>query len=279
MGGGARVSIPDRVRLNPIDGWAVCVESLNRPLSYRRRHPMNPDNLRPAMTLAMKYNIISIKDDIVAKMMADWPSSLHEWDDWEYGIQQLQTRYDHFCESIRDHVPEPASAIRFALDFHIPAILPAAFYVLSRTDVMHDWYQDGNDEYKCWGNWRYSARWKDLSAQDLLCLIRGQRSMLGCWQKLDLAWEKMYPDLPPEVGPECTCSDAKGESTWQKIMSSVRDCSDIFHKLKELSSEDAIEGDACGLCKTVMTWAIQRSRRQLWDQLPSVFSLDQLIDH
>lgn len=104
------------------------------------------------------------------------------WDTLEAEIKRIEDSL-HFSaypkEYIDDHFPEPASAIRLALDCNIPTILPAAFYQLARTDVENDRTRRnestttyGRDEHK-----RRSARWELLYAEDLMRLMKGQKAM------------------------------------------------------------------------------------------------------
>ncbi len=65
-------------------------------------------------------------------------------------------------------VPEPASAIHFALEFGCAEILPAAFYQLARSDVAMDW--DNPTSYTA--SWDTPVRWSLLAVPDLLrCLL------------------------------------------------------------------------------------------------------------
>ena len=66
-------------------------------------------------------------------------------------------------------VPEPASAIRFAVEFGCPSIFPSAFYQLVRTDVSSDW----DDPRLYVGRSVLSVRWTLLEGQDFLRHIQG----------------------------------------------------------------------------------------------------------
>ncbi len=79
------------------------------------------------------------------KVKEDWAITLEDWDRREAEIEAMRSvklisgAPTSSSKPLAQSVPEPPSAIRFALEFGCPEILPAAFYQLSLTDATHDW--------------------------------------------------------------------------------------------------------------------------------------------
>lgn len=147
---------------------------LMRPLD-----PHNPDRARGAMKLARKYDADSVCTRIIRRLEADWPQDVF---DWLRLCADLKTRSElrkilvQRAGSATDTptnvlIPEPVSAIRFAREFHVPSILPAAFYTLVLTDIHHD-----PDSLGIADTFRV-ARWSLLGQEDMLRLLRGKVSL------------------------------------------------------------------------------------------------------
>ncbi|EKM60343.1 uncharacterized protein PHACADRAFT_23719 [Phanerochaete carnosa HHB-10118-sp] len=84
--------------------------------------PQNPERASAALKLAKKYEVGSICARIkCTKLRAMF-------------VIAVPINVD-----IGPFIPEPASAIRFAREFNVPSILPAAFYTLALTDVQRNW--------------------------------------------------------------------------------------------------------------------------------------------
>ena len=90
----------------------------------------------------------SFRSRIVRHFEADWPRTLAEWDRLEAEIDYMMEEHqddkneDYYGRVdglfLDQRLPEPAAAIRLALEFGIPSILPAAFYTLAQTTP--DWH-------------------------------------------------------------------------------------------------------------------------------------------
>ncbi|EKM55077.1 uncharacterized protein PHACADRAFT_78567, partial [Phanerochaete carnosa HHB-10118-sp] len=113
---------------------AALLESVCIPSSLVRKLKTTPESqcaieLFGLAKIARKYGMDDITAVIVEHIQEQWPRSLEEWDasfaTWRTNSKTAATRGD---------VPEPVSAIKFALEFDVPSILPAAFYMLSVQD-------------------------------------------------------------------------------------------------------------------------------------------------
>ncbi|TFK50276.1 hypothetical protein OE88DRAFT_1596257, partial [Heliocybe sulcata] len=155
-------------------------------LPTKRLDPSTPSVVRPILSLAMKYDMESIKNQAIVRLVDDWPTTLRSWDALEDEIDALEKNWhkEHTCTSLHDcrdsldsHLPEPVAAITLGRECAIPSILPAAFYHLSRLSMK--WGPDGcvADQYQQ-SSMRFigkrTAKWKSLSSQDYYTLLVGE---------------------------------------------------------------------------------------------------------
>lgn len=105
-----------------------------------------PLTVSPVVRIANKYLVDGLRAYIVSKVKEDWPPTLEDWDTHEAEIEarrSVKTTSDKRASSSKpfaQSVPEPASAICFALEFGCPEILPAALYQLTRMYSMYAAY-------------------------------------------------------------------------------------------------------------------------------------------
>lgn len=76
----------------------------------------------------------------------------------------------------RTVLAEPAAAIKFAHDFDVPAVLPAAFYRLAITDPGDNWTSGRTSADPPEVG---SARWDCLDAPTFMRLMRGKDILTG----------------------------------------------------------------------------------------------------
>ncbi|KIP07180.1 hypothetical protein PHLGIDRAFT_71502 [Phlebiopsis gigantea 11061_1 CR5-6] len=162
-----------------------------------RFDPETPIRLTPVMKLANKYEMDTIRERAVEAVCRDWPETFEQW-----------ARINAEIHSLIDRTPEAAAAVRFARDFNIPSILPAAYYALAHSD--RNWHWDSRNVF---GNqWRYVryTRWELLDAIDykvVLCL----RSMLvGKLSNVVSQYTGETNSIP--VGPLTVCPSTHSES-------------------------------------------------------------------
>ncbi|KAF8168565.1 hypothetical protein B0H34DRAFT_64923 [Crassisporium funariophilum] len=79
------------------------------------------------LRLSTKYLVEHLRQRCLARLEADWPSTLAGWDLRERHSTDETGRYVP-----RDCCPHPILVIELALDMNLPSILPAALYDLSR---------------------------------------------------------------------------------------------------------------------------------------------------
>ncbi|KAM5546250.1 hypothetical protein V8D89_000376 [Ganoderma adspersum] len=135
-------------------------------MTFKRFDPNTPLVVSSVIRLADKYGIDSLRDHLINVVASDWPTTLKEWDFFVAEIRAVSDKLALANEDkrlsadfagtsdlqlIRDHVPEPASAIAFAQEFGL---------------------NTGGRAAMLW------ARWDLLSKEDLLRYIRGSNHLI-----------------------------------------------------------------------------------------------------
>ena len=113
-------------------------------LMLKRHDPNTPRIVSGVIRLADKYLIEPLRRRLVQQVCDDWPTTLHEYDASQAGIDAWESQpgkcVEHYpYHLIRESIPELISAIQFAQEFGCPQILRAAFYRLSLTRATAYW--------------------------------------------------------------------------------------------------------------------------------------------
>jgi hypothetical protein len=248
------------VRMMTVPAVLISLESdLPLPLD-----PCTPESVKPILLLANKYAMDNLRRRIVNRVEQDWPVTLQLWDSLEYQINLAKRRAGYSLKDadfhhsyLDDHLPEPASAIRLARECDIPTILPAAFYHLSRLSV----FDNGNGAYQHDDGHR-TAEWGLLSAQDLICLMKGQR-------RLDVAVQEILSHLP---GCHNDCVQLRFELL-QEIRAACQHSYDILHVTRSYVERFSYGDKLCYICCSHVRCALDRFRQDLWTDLPNLFCL------
>ncbi|KAF7795094.1 hypothetical protein EIP86_006239 [Pleurotus ostreatoroseus] len=168
---------------------STLLETLYNPskLIFESRNPDNAIIAAQLLRMSAKYEITYITTAVKQQVLADWPVTFEDFERayaTEEVLKHHLSRGRHQGKALDDVLPEPASAIRLALDFDIPSILPAAFSTLSSRDVSHDWDElrkPGTDP-ESWDvlgiEMVRTARWSMLTAPDLLRLMKGRAALV-----------------------------------------------------------------------------------------------------
>lgn len=138
---------------------------------FRRSEPDFSSAAFRMMALGGKYQVDSIRKAVLAYMEDQWPKTAFEFSNlisargrWNGPRIQLA----HVCEAF----PEPASAIRLAIDNGLPSILPPAFYVLAVSDPEDRWPE--GSVFSAPETYALPARWDLLDDKDRLRLYQGR---------------------------------------------------------------------------------------------------------
>ncbi|KAM5544005.1 hypothetical protein V8D89_002622 [Ganoderma adspersum] len=278
-------------------------------VDVRRWDPDTPLTVSPVVRIANKYLVDGQRAYIVSKVKEDWPLTLEDWDRREAEIEAMRsvkaTSGERASSSkpLAQSVPEPASAIRFALEFGCSEILPAALYQLSRTDTSYDW--DKPDSYDAHQD--LPARWSLLEAPDPLCLLRGKQKLaehvasfgdnnytytgilkLPCvpwWEDARYAEETEAelervgrPTLNPEEYPCFALLSSIFSRAFHDVSPGVRDplkaMKDCIREYGRISGISSVSMKSlCAECEGGLKYWVPWARRYLWEQLPVIFEI------
>ncbi|KAK7054241.1 BTB domain-containing protein [Favolaschia claudopus] len=234
-------------------------------LPYKRLDPLTPLNVRRTLAMATKYEMESLRDRIVAQLQADWPYTLAEWDRLEMESSALEREHqlsdDETIDGLYldDRLPEPASAIRLAMDLNIPKILPSAVYHLSRLQTADDWFACRKEDTDL--GVERTARWEMVAAADykLLLKVRETRvdSITSRFSCLYIA--PTTPCLTPDL-----C-----ELSWRRICLDWKLAKDPLARMKAF--DDTRPANFCKHCWSVNRARVRSRRLMYWDDICAVF--------
>lgn len=209
----------------------------------------------PLYKMALKYKVNCITDVLSAQLEQDWPTNIWEWDAFESDdALYMKGSMDVYL----DMYPEPVAAIEFARMANLPSILPAAFYQLSRVTTDDDY--KGNDSLGIsWNLNKRSARWSELSKEDIFTLAVGKERLSRCLMNIQRGLIKEIP------AAETMCREA-----W-KLMPVLKS-DDILHDLQEICKPDKLPGVfMCKNCQSKVNGRARTEREALWVLLPQLF--------
>ena len=254
------------------------IAALSSGTAYKRYNPNTPVVVHGALKLSIKYGCDTLRARLVENLEADWPQTLAQWD--ARRLEAAVARSEHEVRVngkvnglfLDDRLPEPASAIRIAADFHIPNILPAAFYQLALLSTDADW-----DTYRAnpMGEGKHlrfgarTARWGLLDKRDLMRLVHGQRLLANYTRAIGT-------DIFSSRCPTNTkgCSKARTDC-WKYIQEnapiSMDDPLDILHDCVNI--REIFPSLPCEKCSSEIATLAQNKRHELWRSLPAFFNL------
>ncbi|KAJ7682566.1 hypothetical protein DFH06DRAFT_1314768 [Mycena polygramma] len=231
-------------------------------LPYKRLDPLTPINVRRTLAMATKYEMEALRDRIVAQLQADWPNTLTEWDRLETEVESLLDEHESKDDETVDglyldeRLPEPAAAIRLAMDCNVPRILPAALYHLSRLKTDDDWLEYRKDRTTLLQTSR-TARWDLLEAADYKLLLK-IREMLT-----DHYYASLYSSSNNCLSsPACRDSWGKTYLQWQR----ANDPLGLMKSFAETRPSHLI----CKNCWNVTKPNVLQCRSSLWDKISAI---------
>ena len=238
------------------------------------------------LKVAEKYQVDTVKRFVTAQMERDWPTSIFEW-----ATQRAELSHVEMLDSLGmtsvdgpypdDVFPEPAAAIRLAVDYGIPSILPAAFYCLSTIGIEDDWdrYRGGpwlfgeqkNQSTSPICTLRRTARWSLLD-KDIL-----QRLFIGRTE-LDRRMQRFGPhsiEHPCNTSGKCSVSLVELWNVWMARVEGRRRAYPVLEAFFEFVRETR-GSSLCWLCQKMFAKEIDDEMCKVWNDLPRIFSIDTL---
>lgn len=123
------------------------------------------------MRLAVKYEAEVIRTTILKRIESQWPQTLEEWE--RRYINRVRSQVilspEKSEEEMEVYFPDPALAVRFALEFDCPKIFPAALYELVSA------YKPEASRHPT----PYEISWECLHAADMRRVVAVQRMLAG----------------------------------------------------------------------------------------------------
>ena len=266
----------------------------SRSLVFKKRDSDTPMRGMKLLKVADKYQIDGPRQLIVQQIENDWPKSLAE-------LLQQQAELERICDidlftTFKDVIldnqfPEPASAIRIAIDFNIPTILPAAFYVLSQIEPENDYARYRGGPWDAWtgmdddiaeGNNKVSitalpsrrmrtARWPVLDKDEQYNAWLGRNAL----QRAIRDVERSFTRAPcPYEYDHCTHKRAR---LFKEHAESEEDMKDPFKRLVNMIYNVSAADGLCEECGSFFSEEAHPVMQNIWDQIPRMFSIDQLL--
>ncbi|KAJ7232197.1 hypothetical protein B0H12DRAFT_1029079 [Mycena haematopus] len=227
-------------------------------LPYKRLDPLTPINVRRTLAMATKYEMDGLRDRIVTQLQADWPQSLVEWDRLETEIRCLEEEHesaeddDYMVDDLYldERLPEPAAAIRLAMDWNVPKIMPSAVYHLSRLKTSDDWLERHQSRTNLYLD--RTARWDLLEAPDLKLVLKVREILTSFY----------YFPLHITAG---SCDSETCDDQWRKTYCQWQVARDPLDLMKKFV--DTRPRDLCKHCWKNLRESVQQCRFKVWDKI------------
>ena len=244
------------------------------------------------MKLATKYQVKSIREAIINTMKESWPIEFAQWEEQRHHEQALRKRYrdsqwDNDDEGridgkyLDDCLPEPAAAIRFAHDYGVLDILPAAYFALSLIPAENDWDKIRRDEPSKLANPDIrTARWSLLHPEEIQRVLVGREMLMA---SVALIYESCQTDNLEAVLEGCTASCSQKFPNlvdyWQKkifrhVLWDSRRPNPIELQYKILATRS--DWGLCGRCGDVLYDHNGYQQECIWLSLPKTFDVQQM---
>ncbi|KAL4250905.1 hypothetical protein ABKN59_005235 [Abortiporus biennis] len=179
---------------------------------------------------------------------------------------------------MNESFPEPGSAIRFAIDYDCPSIIPAAAYTLTRISFNSDWEHrnEGVDGMHSHNDGRYpytqqAARWHLLTAEEILQFCRGREMIIEFWDDLCSEFSDFITDQ--KVSRYCVRRDNPSSRTCFGDLQKPNSFTELPNFLSTLKCMAETCGDwECFTCGRVVQNFFTDRRVELWNSLPEMFN-------
>lgn len=248
------------------------------------------------MHMVTKYQYESLRIQCMDVMMRVWPRTLDQWLRERQTLAEMREQHKHSRSGMyRDkffnsRVPDPALAIRFAEDFDVPEILPAAYYTLAGISHDHQRRPD-NDEgiHALAFDLVRTAAWEVLTGEDIIRFAEGRRRLRDIVQEINRLYTEDVDALREEVvvpsrcrgrrAPDCFGNFSSVVESWKGGILSVQNIAtqmaqpDPLGWLCDLYDDNA-EWPICGECCLHLKNHIRQQQEEIWYELAHIFNLN-----
>lgn len=240
--------------------------------------------MEPVLKLASKYQMEELRKRIVFRVEADWPQSISEWHRFDTTpMPKAPSDATYTCPRSKTLILEPVSAIRLARTYNIPAILPAAFYHLSRLSIERSWNACCGSHAKLEAisdiRYKIGARWELATGDDFRCLLHGRRALetaaVHFCTDLQILSERYLEEIDKARSHDNRCRDVLNDMASVKYREKALAEPDIFRMSRTLRED--IQSKLCRHCSLALLhlnggpFAV--AERGLWDGLYMFFNL------
>jgi hypothetical protein len=264
---------------------------------FKTLRPAEFDTVAAVLRLSQKYFVQHLREQSLAHLEREWPSTLSDWD-----VRERQAT-DHTGQyAPRKHYTHPISVINLARELSLDHLLPAAFFDLcrygpSKIAAGSSAQTSGSKDKGNGSNSAFPKRITEasrLSDIDLCAALRGRESaqrFIASFIDEHLANRGVAEACLNKDGSEDSSRECR-ESFYfimLNVMRSVggiacgRDADPLFTLLQAaemLERTDFSDGvTTCGLklcraCKEDFHLVVQHAREKVWDSIPRWFGLD-----
>lgn len=229
------------------------------------------------MRLAVKYDIEAIRTIILRHIQSEWPQTVTEWEQ----LQKQRTSDPKLYMPEGDPIiipperrPDPALAVRFAVEFNCPRIVSAAFFQLA---------VEFNVRSK-------TIAWESLQAPDVLMILAGTHALAKHWKTLAKQIKKAGQDLctKPQQDrgdfPETSCEKCAVNHALKVLWDPdvmVRypltwiHRSDLFHD-REIREHETYPCIGCDNTFEGIVDIAKKSAETMWEKLPDFFEFSRI---
>ncbi|KAI0048890.1 hypothetical protein FA95DRAFT_986434 [Auriscalpium vulgare] len=247
---------------------------IHRPMSAIApdgRWNIVPPSYFGILRLAVKYGADDLQDLVKTVLRAQWPSTLQGWDE----LQSCPVDETHTCIGDTAYLPpNPARAIRLAIDCDLPEIIPTAYYALSC--LLRTFTSEGRVP-----NMR--SLLAGLATEEVASVFRSQMLFQLIVQNVLLKgpigpWVEQC-NRPAENRAICTVALRKWSRNTLVQGQHIDDPIGWLRWLGAACNLNALDlrKDACVSCRRQTRVSILKERQELWKDLPSIFGLNQSV--
>ncbi|GJE88206.1 hypothetical protein PsYK624_042890 [Phanerochaete sordida] len=245
-------------------------------LGQKQRHSDTLKIISGPLRMAAKYDMESVTKQLTPFLTRDWPSSPGDWLEFEGTLEPAWER---------QRPQDPAAVVRLAQDVRLRAVLPAAFYELSRSFLRRPPYQDLPDN---------CADSSLLTRDDLERLAVGRERIQRFVTRDVVQSLRRELELYQIDGADVLCENMTGRAKtpciahllgWWNIRVAMymeelvhdplRTLELLSSKVRSAGSDQALR-ETCGGCRGWCSRFLIDSTFSLWGELPKFFELDSL---
>ncbi|KAH8828408.1 hypothetical protein DL96DRAFT_1528184 [Flagelloscypha sp. PMI_526] len=240
--------------------------------------PSNFLRAAPLLLMASEYGVQHIRDQILRTLSSAWPDNLHDWD-----VREAHATDNDGLYEPRKHFPHPILLINLARKVNAPALLPAAFYDLSRSSP-----SDIANGYFC----SITQQHHYLTELDLLNALKGREQgsrFLSTFIVSELEGREpmnnciFKHDLDSHRRRACqTAFEAVTFEILRDVNGVVcqRSADPLFAILDTelMQTKERPGGPAfrtCEVCRVEFGNVVDHARTELWSRLPDWFGLEE----